>query len=339
MRETTFQEYLHGTARHLGWDPARDLWTTAAARLGEYIQKELDRAWRFDFWREWTITERRRYRAVWDASTVYAVGDQVFYVPTGKYYQAIEANDNENPIDADNTNLNSTYWWPCASSYTSTTWRSATSYSAKTDVVVGPLDGEPYLCRGSNSDALWTPSNWVRLIPFQKYIAWEQTGQTPIDAVKRATQRDPRVYPTRPGVVPHAAGDAGVNFRQDAPNEVYLQFLKRPPVITTTVYSATTSYAAGEAVYSAPHCYVALQATTGQTPATATDYWQRQALPQVLAPAVMMAAAANVLEEQNQMPRRDRLKRSAADALEEELAKQLAGSTDAESVKVSTYGS
>lgn len=59
MRTVTFQSVLHGAARMLGMDPARDLTFPQAATLTEYIQTRFDEAVGFEFWPELMATEER----------------------------------------------------------------------------------------------------------------------------------------------------------------------------------------------------------------------------------------------------------------------------------------
>ena len=59
MRRVTFQSVLHGTARQIGLDPTRDLQGALTAGLLEFLNQRVAEAWRWDFWKEWTLTESR----------------------------------------------------------------------------------------------------------------------------------------------------------------------------------------------------------------------------------------------------------------------------------------
>lgn len=263
MRTVTFKSVLHGSARLLGMNPAR-LGDIAAAQLAEYINQYVRFGHQWEWWPEWTLTEQRYYRAAWASGTTYGAPtatatEEIFYFPAGKYYQSlVAANTGNAPATLSGTEYveNSAYWAECAAQYDATTWTANTAFAVG-DQVVNPDNGRAYQCHTAHtSGATFDTTKFGILTPFNRYIAFEQTGLTVINQVKDAYARDPRVFPQNPGRLKQPfRSDLGIQARNDWAEFVWLEFMTLPPVFTTTPWAASTDYVIGDLVYSAPETY------------------------------------------------------------------------------------
>jgi hypothetical protein len=185
-------------------------------------------------------------------------------------------------------------------------WNETDTYAAGTEVFFE--DDETYYEANSapNNPAAGEspetdPDKWTEITTLRRYIALEQTGQTPIDTVKRVCRRDPEVYPENPGELRFDITHRGIVPDNRAGARVYVEFRKRPPVFSSDEYDAETTYQAGDVVFSADtwECYKALQATTGNGP-TALAYWEHVKFPYLLKRFVEQACYAATLKPDGQ---------------------------------------
>lgn len=344
MRLVTFQSVLHGTARMLGLNPAR-LDTIRSAALAEYINQHVRFGWHFDFWPEWLLTEERRYRAAWVAGTAYGAGTaavavEVFYIPAQTYYQSlVAANTNHAPgvLTAGEYVENSAYWAECASSYSVEDWETATDY-ALGDQVRFPDDGQSYQCiTAHTSGASFDTSKFGILTPFNRYVAFEQTGATVISRVKLATRRDSRVFGTKPGLLWSGRSDLGVQVGPEAPQTVWLQFQTLPPVFTATAWVASTAYAVADLVYAATETYKCATAHTSAASFAVGSNWTLVKFPFLLAEYVKRCAKASSLEDlkltNRALVNEDRASRMLEDLVDDEFE----GQGQSQTANVRTY--
>ena len=276
MRTVTFKSVLHGSARLLGLNPDR-LDTIKAAQLVEYINQHVRFAWQWDWWPEWTLLETRYYRAAWVSGTTYGAPsatttEEIFYFPAGKYYQSLVAGNLGNvPATLSGSEYveNSSFWAECAAQYDTTPWTANTAFVVG-DQRVNPDNGRAYQCHTAHtSGATFDTTKFGILTPFNRYIAFSQTGATVINQVKDAYQRDPRVFPRNPGrLQEHWKSDLGIQARDDWPDFVVLEFMTTPPVFTTTPWADATAYVVGDLVYQTPETY---RCTTAHTSSGSFD--------------------------------------------------------------------
>lgn len=144
-------------------------------------------------------------------------------------------------------------------------------------------------------------TDWELTSDLDKYVPWDLAGCTPIDAVKSVACRNPRK--TRyPGYLTHEPSERGVQLTDLAPAQVWLEFRTRPPKFSATAWDGAATYAAGDVVYleDMGECYLALQESTNEDPATETDYWTKQDLPEILASFVALAVYSDLLRDEGQ---------------------------------------
>lgn len=150
MRTVQFISVLWGAARLLGLDPQRDLTNPQAARYTEYLNRHVAKAWRFERWPEWTVTEQRWFRPWWDEAVTYAAQAEVYYPPADKYYQALTASTGQAPalLQADGTYaVNALAWAECLRCYQGADFNPAATY-ALGDVVRNPANRHYYQLYG-----------------------------------------------------------------------------------------------------------------------------------------------------------------------------------------------
>lgn len=180
------------------------------------------------------------------------------------------------------------------------------------------------LAAGNAGNPLTDTTKWETPTDFDRYVSWEQTGQTPIGDILGASRNDPRKTGLeRALAVGYWLGENGIQFGPDAPNLVWIRFRTRPATITWDQYAATTSYAAGETAYypADGQCYTCIAAATNRTPPTSPTYWQPVELPYVLAEWAKRAAAADWLREERQYEKAAAQQAHAQTALDREWDK------------------
>jgi hypothetical protein len=357
VRTVTFQSVLNGAARLLGLDPVRDLNLQRAGTLAEYITTRCAEGWKFDFWPEWTVSERRAYRDNYSSVENITATMERWYVGAGNYYQALRDQSPAAQAPATFTSgawvENSAYWAECRRSYTAdVTWQAGLAFTLgqKTQ---NPDDGEVYQCHTAHTaGASFDLTKFGKLTPFQKYVAYEQTAKTAMDEVKGIYRKDPRVIVGSAGSVGYFPTDLGIAISEATPpNLVWVEFRLRPPVFTATPYKVATTYAIGEAVYYAAtgECYVSRKdANQNHSPAEVnSSWWSKQNLPLILAPFVKLAAAADGMMDQKQNDRAAQMlngvpgseDRGAYGKLQDAHDQAFAGQRQFDRAEVQTYGS
>lgn len=316
MRVVTFQQLLWGTARMLGLtDPGGQfngnsgtLSNERASDLAEYLTNRAGEGWGWEWWPEWTLTEQREYRATYVAATAYTATQEVWHPGSLKYYQALQATTGNAPATWNGSTwvTADAYWAECAASYGGSDWLASTAYAVNTTTgrVRNPADNLFYQCHTAHtSGATFDSTKFGLLTPFNRYIAFEQTGESKIWRCEGIYRRDPRVFPRNPGRCAKGESDLGVQAGADAPSQPWIRFQKPPPEFSAVPWAAGT-FTLGDVRYYATtkDCYKVIVSSTTDAP-TVTASWERQQLPEVLAPFVKRAAKADALGDQKQTAR------------------------------------
>jgi hypothetical protein len=355
MRTLTFKSTLWNATRLLGLDPVRDLNANLAGRLTDYINNAMQDAWRYAEWPEWILTEQRWFRPKYSASEAVAptatAPVERYHIASDAYYQALQNSTGQAPatLQADGSYLeNSAYWAVCAAQYCANDWAAGTVFG------VGLASGLPYQCRNPEdglyyqcitahtAGGTFDATMFGVLTAFQKFVDYNQTGQTPIWVAPSvcAFQRDPRVYACNPWPVTTGRNDRGITFAADAPNVIWLKFFSTPPQFTSTLYSAALAYPAGTTIYDAAgtgDCWTSNTTTTpGQSPTSTQGVWTKVPMPFVLNTYLARRAMADALIDQKQTSRATIERARADDDLEEEVDFALAGQGIYESATVAT---
>ena len=159
----------------------------------------LQRVWEAHRWPDICRTEQRYFRPKWNASATYNQGDQRFDLASMAYYQSVQnVNVGNPPTTAGVVDPNN--WALCQVSYNPSPWVTGVDYAVGA-IVQSPDDGQAYYCilaHTSLSTFAASLSDWCLLIPFNRYVAYEQTEDdgtiyTPLGEVFAATDKDPRI--------------------------------------------------------------------------------------------------------------------------------------------------
>lgn len=350
MRRVSFHSVLHGVARLLGMDPARDLSGPWAIRLTAYINRALIKGWRFEQWPEWTITEQRQFRPSYAAGQFITAGDEMYFAATRTYYQALQdqTSATQAPALQDPVSLswteNSAWWAQSEPRYRASDWAPGTQFTVGNDgsglpwQCRNPLDGQFYQCISAHtSGPAFDPTKWAVLKSFAKYVADDQDGATPIWETPTicAFKRDPRVFVHNPFPIRTTRNDIGLVFDGNAPPLVWIKFWPPPPQFTVSAWNANTAYDQDQLAYYNGETYRSLIGNnTGQTPGTSA--WALVAFPLVLSEYCTRMALADALREQKQTDRAMAEQANAELALQDEADKAIAGQGLTETATVET---
>jgi hypothetical protein len=255
---------------------------------------------------------------------------EVFDIATQTYYQSLQAANTGNSPSVGGVE-NSAWWAACKTQYAAPDWLPNTPYNCvngAADQVRNPADNQFYQCIASHtSGATWDATKWGLLRPFNKYIAYEQTGLTAIGEIFRAWDKDPRVT-TQRRTFPFWLSEDGVQFSVLAPAVVWIFFRIRRPVLTGDAWDSTAAYASGAQVYYAAvsggtgNFYTANQATAaGESPASAADKWDKVEIPYFLQGYLKEGGYADWLTADGQGDKAQQLEPLASSYLELEADK------------------
>lgn len=290
MRKLTFSNVLHGVAQLAGLD--RDnLSTNEFKRIRDFADARLALAWETGEWPDTLLIEKRRFRALWDSTTGYAQNAEVYYAVEDKYYQSL-AGSNTGNVPTDKSK-----WADVSESPSGDDWESGNAY-ALGDRAKYTTDGEHYWCINAHtSSATITPASssyWAKLIAFDRYLAYEQTGETKIGEFLALTKKDPRNFSANKEYSFELTA-LGANVVSDV-NVVWVKGRKHRPLLTGDNYSAASTYASGTQVYFDGNFYDSnTSAAVNESPTTASTKWDLVQLPYIFQGYLIRGAYADYL--------------------------------------------
>lgn len=346
MRTVPFQQVLHATARLLGLNPSRDLNTERAASLTVYLNTAVTPAWKFDWWPEAMEVEQRRFHADYTAGEFIAAGDFRYHIGSAAYYVALQlqaaASQAPATLSASVWTENSAYWALALTSYTA-----ADQISGET-LAAGDQRRDPHSGKFYQIHTAHTTSSEVvdltkagELTPLRRAIAFDQDGQTRIGTVKQVCERDPRVFPRRPGKLNHTVGNGGVIVTAArVPHTVWVEFRRRAPEFTSTPYATPATgegYDLDDLVYYQGGVFRSLIGNN-EAALDNTEQWEYVGFPEILADHCQLAAAGMALGDQKQNDRKNDLLRQAQAKLEEVREQEITSQQEPEAAEVMTYG-
>jgi hypothetical protein len=296
MRTVTFKSVFEGILRRHGMDSRGDAVSSdTGLALTEHINARVKRGWFAWEWPEWTITEERAFRQIWNSSRqFYQAGadgnpDEVFYIPNVTTHSLVDA----------------------------------AYYRVKEGAPANPPIGT------APGDTIY----WEKLDAVDTYIAFDQVCRRRIGEVLEVFADNPAVCkparcldkrPNEHGIQVYEAGGLLT---------VFVRYLIPAERFTTFPYIGSRTYLRGDVVYvpEQGECYQAIQIATGKDPATENAYWRRCLFPEVLAQYVKAGAFADSLRESDTSDERDPVmlqirgqQSAAADGeAEEELNRQI----------------
>lgn len=327
MRSARFPALVAGVARLAGLGESPN--AESKAKIAEFLTTRAGQAYTWDFWPEWTLCEQRTYRDVYASGTAYAAPSataavEVYFPASEKYYQTLRATTGNAPaiLTGGVWVVNADYWAECQVSYSGDDWMANLAIAEGT-TLRNPDDDRYYACFTTHtSGGSFDGSKFGILTPFERYVAYDQFGQTPIEEVKSVHWFNPRLGNRRPAEMPFRMTDRGVEPRNGAvsgpdgwywpwtngggvfgagfiPPKIWIQFLRPPPEFSSVSIDPEGNYFDGDVVANDGEggdgeCYKALVDDPGSD-LTSASKWEKQLCPKILATFSKRAAAADML--------------------------------------------
>lgn len=298
METTDFEDVLREAAAEVTTLDADNLDATEFATIRRFAKKRLEWCWQYHFWPDLGRVEQRFYRAAWNSGTAYSATNEVYYQPTQKYYQALQASTNQAPADsAGDTNLD--YWEECARSYAADTYSASGSYVQADRVSYGDNVYQLYVA-GPVSGVLPTDTTkWAVLTPFDQYVSYTQTGETEIGVVMAAWDSNPRTS-TRGNELNWFLSENGVQVSSPIAF-AWVEYRLRCPKLSGDTFDSTATYASGDQIYFSStatpgNFYTANTGTSaGDSPDSAPGKWDVVQIPRIFHKPLVHAIAADWL--------------------------------------------
>jgi len=281
MKTISFEELLREVmALWTGRNELPD--TEHYPRLRGKMDLSLQIAWSREFWRDLMRIERRFFRPNWVNGTSYVQGDEVYDQNSQGYFQCVRATSSQAPTDSGLVE-NSGYWAACATAYTAANWVSGTSYAIGDQVYYLPTSTFYQCIQATSSVVCTNTSYWGPLTPFDRYIAWEQSGENEIGKLF-ACRTDNHFVTTNYDDLDAWESYQGIQVRDNV-TSCYVFYRQPCPRLKGDSWSATASYAVGDQVYFTPtgdkgNLYDCISsASAGDSPSTDPEKWDQVDIP------------------------------------------------------------
>ena len=239
MRSLPYSDLERGVASIAGIDPT-NLLTHEKVLIAEYVTDAVKYCWDYYPWAEFTKTEERYFREVFEPNKQYLSGDEVYYL--NSYYRA------RVDVQASTIDLSSGNWYEVGDRSSATQWTEKGCYYIGARV---EYNGKFYICIAEPTDTIGAYGNQpccfeinaidpddstyfeeIENNVFNRFIAYEQPGKDVIGTTLSVTLEDPRYNDTKP-----------LNWREDREgiyidpegnsfNSVYLRFRLEAPIYT-----------------------------------------------------------------------------------------------------------
>lgn len=306
MRTVNFRDViLWPICSRMGYDPTKDFFGDFADALSRYINAWVRKCWDIADWPELSRIESRtpvkhlvpyesalQQPPIWVITDSYNLDSVVREESTSDIYVSLQ---NANTGHA----LSDPAWWVKINA-----WDSDNKYTAG-NKVHDPTSGIVYIAQtvilpGSVlSESLQNPLAWLP-ISTQPQPTEQRTD---IGRVLKVYVVDPREN-DGPFDTPFRLLETALHVGFDHGTTVWIKFMSRPSVYTTSVHSLTASYNVGDTVYSPTrgNVYRSLQnANVGHAPPVTQDaWWKLVPFPFVLAEPVWRGAYSDALRDDGQ---------------------------------------
>ena len=297
MRTVTYKSIFEGALRMRNEDPSTAI-TSVKLALAEFVNQGLSDCHEFWRWPELVAVEQRFFRDMYAAGTAYAAGAEVYFPATQLYYRALQATTGHAPAAlADGSYAtNGTYWWECSQEIAGDDWADATDYAAG-DLVRDPVSGNFYACyAGHTSSGTIDATKFGLVVPFRPFIAYEQAGQTAIEAVLECWDADPR-SDTAARRVTFRKDIDGIRLAADQAGPIWPEFRVRCPDFLWSAEWTAISFTGGSTIYHAASGEVyraSSDAVSGDVPGAAAK-WVKLDVPYTFRHAAKWKAVALAL--------------------------------------------
>ena len=239
MRSLPYSDLEKGVASIAGIDPT-NLLSHEKVLIAEYISDAVKYCWDYYPWAEFTKTEERYFREVFEPNKQYLAGDEVYF--SDAYYRA------RVDVQASTVDLSSGKWYEVGDTSSATKWSETGCYYIGARV---EYNDKYYVCISEPTDSIGAYGNQpccfeinaidptdttyfaeIENNVFDRYIAYEQAGKDVIGTTLSVTLSDPRYNDTKP-----------LNWREDREgiyidpegnsfNSVYIRYRLEAPTYT-----------------------------------------------------------------------------------------------------------
>jgi hypothetical protein len=252
-------------SRH-GLDPDSDSIPYLTARaVTRAINRRVRVVWRLWDWPDFTITEERAYRQVWNATTQFyrtnsttGKPDDVFHIPSVTYYTVNTAATQDPPVGTP------------------------------------PVSGTPAV---PSLDPSGNPY-YVATAPLDAYVSFDTICKKSIGRVIGIYKTNPRLDGFKHSGITFRVTEMGIDLFQVSTPTIFVKYLPAPSKFTMVPYVAGKTYNVGDLVFwfSTGETYLSISGGNTQIPSN-TAYWRVMPMPEVLAPYVEAGAYADCMRE------------------------------------------
>lgn len=275
----------NAAAQLAGLDPA-NLDDQEANTFKVHISNRFKTIYEQRQWPEFNRLEERWFRDEWLTGSTYALGDQVYYTPSKKYYQSLQASNSGNaPATGDPLVENSAFWAELKVSYPSTIWDSATSYAIGEQVLYQPTALEYQAIVATTPGDLPTDdTKFGPLVEFDRYIPWSQTGKTDLGQVQAMWDANRRINKDS-AEISFEESENGAQSLETVTTSVWIDYRIRFKRLNGADYDSTSTYVSGDQVYFSDsttpgNFYNANQTVAvSESPSSAATKWDKIIIP------------------------------------------------------------
>jgi hypothetical protein len=211
-------------------------------------------------------------------------------------------------------------------------WDSEYPYMAGNEAYY-PADGTYYRCLvgniGEQPDI--SDTHWELVSIEDKYIGYEQPGETFIGHVRHVYTRNPR-RSQYPGILNFGLSENGVQLSPIAPARVWVEFRIRCNRFCNDEHDPGALYELGDTIYdpTTGECYQALETEAGQ-------YWSKVDFPYIFKNFVVRAVCSDLLRDDGQDEKSYPEESRAYDFLMDVQDVEVLQQSQHDTVAVSTY--
>jgi len=259
MRTTPFFSVYKSVVSRHGIDPDGDKVPSYTARaIVRAMNRRTRMAWRAWDWVDFSVTEERAYRQVWNASHQYlrvnanGVPDEIFYLPAISYFGIKPSAPADPPIG-----------FPPGGTIT--------------------YPNDPY---------------WQSLSPLDPYVSFDQVCQKSIGRVIGIYKSNPRLDGFKHSGITFKVTENGIDlFRVSGPT-IFVKYLLAPSRFTIVPLVDGKAYSVGNLVFSdvTGETYVSI-VNNNTASLSDGNSWRIMPLPEVLAPYIEAGAYADCMRE------------------------------------------
>jgi len=331
MDTTDFADVLAEAASEAGTD-ASNISTAEFLVWRRLAKRRLETAWRYHLWPDLGRCEQRFYRLAWNSTATYAAAvpgvdnsaNEVWWALTGQYFVALTAVPANTPPTDTSGNIDLAHWgftaqfaiqpdptgslnnWPDNPAYP-LPYVSVQSFDPTATYNQGDrvqYQGNVYqlFALTATGDLPTDTANWGLIPPFDSYVPYEQTSQTPFTVVEEVYSANPRIT-TRGNTLNYFLSERGVQVVTPIAF-AWIQFRLRCPKLNGLNYSASTTYAAGAQFYyssaATPGNFFTVNSTmtAGDTPDSAPGEFTVVGIPRIFHRYLVLGMAADWFKDE-----------------------------------------